>query len=718
MSGPTSQPCGPQQQETNLCCGSFAIIGSYGGIIILIGIWRLFAFLVHNMTKRPRDPSRFRANVWYRKYILEAPFLPSKTRAAAHEWFHGSLIVHEPGRIHVVALLATLVPNLVCCFAFYHTIPDSERSQETLGTLWQQHVRSFSDRAALLVMAQLPLVFLFAGHNSLVILLTGCTFNTIMVYHRWLARLVTILTIGHAIGYTIVYKMDGYYSQAFGDNWWNWGIASASMFVVACSFAYTFFRRFSYELFLFLHITFVMWALIGLWKHIQLIEGTQASPYLIYLWVAMIFWIGDRLLRLTWTALLSIRWRSIGSGKRALTRSEVRSIPDGTLVVRVRPAGSMSRWMQPRAGQHIMLNMPGVQHATMHAYTVMASGMDSHPDTPRWYDLGIKPVNGFSRRLAEKYAAAGEVSSELVTFVEGPYGHCVHTDGYGSIILLAAGIGVTHTVAVLLDALKGTIGSAGRPGDQEAGSTLKQRIDFMWVCRTPASIPLLIPYLVQCAGGITAHGHLDVHVRVFLSGGATSLDLQDFGPGPMLNNQPRMTEEEKGVVRSSGSLSPLKTVLDEKTSCPESPAAAGRSGSPISPADSGVIQELPYAPSSEWPEKEDSATASSAARSAQMLEANLDKWLRVREPSNPSLADDLKVIRKSMHIAFHLGRPNIKDVLTHAIAACPSVQQHGRTSTLVSSCGPEVFCDEVRHCVRGARTATTGIDFDEEVFAW
>lgn len=59
--------------------------------------------------------------------------------------------------------------------------------------------RYLVDRAAILAVAQLPILILFAGRNNPVSFLTGMSFATSMVYHRWIARLVTLQILIHAM---------------------------------------------------------------------------------------------------------------------------------------------------------------------------------------------------------------------------------------------------------------------------------------------------------------------------------------------------------------------------------------------------------------------------------------------------------------------------------------------------------------------------------------
>lgn len=59
-----------------------------------------------------------------------------------------------------------------------------------------------TDRTGILALANMPMVWLFAGRNNVFLWLTGWNFATYNSFHRWLSRIVTLQAIVHSIGYT------------------------------------------------------------------------------------------------------------------------------------------------------------------------------------------------------------------------------------------------------------------------------------------------------------------------------------------------------------------------------------------------------------------------------------------------------------------------------------------------------------------------------------
>lgn len=62
-----------------------------------------------------------------------------------------------------------------------------------------------TDRTGIIAVANLPILWLFAGRNNVFLWLTGWDFATFNSFHRWVSRVVTVQVIIHSIGYTYIY---------------------------------------------------------------------------------------------------------------------------------------------------------------------------------------------------------------------------------------------------------------------------------------------------------------------------------------------------------------------------------------------------------------------------------------------------------------------------------------------------------------------------------
>lgn len=85
-------------------------------------------------------------------------------------------------------------------------------------------MRYLSDRSATLAMGQLPLVILLSGTNSPIALISGLEMNDLMLYHRWLARMVWFQMNVHGFGYVLIALLKSHLLRNFGKAYWNWGV--------------------------------------------------------------------------------------------------------------------------------------------------------------------------------------------------------------------------------------------------------------------------------------------------------------------------------------------------------------------------------------------------------------------------------------------------------------------------------------------------------------
>jgi hypothetical protein len=81
-----------------------------------------------------------------------------------------------------------------------------------------------SDRSAVLAMGQLPLVILLSGKKSPIACLCRLDMNSLMTFHRWIARMVWLQANIHAFGYTVIALLKSHLVQNFHKAYWNWGV--------------------------------------------------------------------------------------------------------------------------------------------------------------------------------------------------------------------------------------------------------------------------------------------------------------------------------------------------------------------------------------------------------------------------------------------------------------------------------------------------------------
>lgn len=62
-------------------------------------------------------------------------------------------------------------------------------------------VKAVADRAGHLAIANMPIYFLLAGRNNLLIFVTGWAYKDFQVFHKWIARTSALEMIVHGAAY-------------------------------------------------------------------------------------------------------------------------------------------------------------------------------------------------------------------------------------------------------------------------------------------------------------------------------------------------------------------------------------------------------------------------------------------------------------------------------------------------------------------------------------
>ncbi|KDN53639.1 hypothetical protein K437DRAFT_265690 [Tilletiaria anomala UBC 951] len=592
-----------------------------------------------------------------RNSIIEAPLFGTR-RAAPYSACAGIFNFRVPGRAHTILILAALLANVLGLFSFYTYVP--AHAAATVGDPWRQAVRFFADRAACLAVAQLPIVFLLAGRNSPVAILSGISFNTQMLYHRWFARIVLFQAFAHAASYTIRHAPGQLndYSDFMAKAYVRWGATALTMLAALCFFSFTLFRKHSYEVFLVTHIVFVVLTLVGIHKHLQGAGVSPLSDFFVILFFSIACWLFDRGVRTVRLVFLNIAFIASKDGGH-FTRMRATALPDGTLHIRVFLPGratSASAIFSAQPGQHVFFACPSIQALALHPFTVMARGVD--PQRVQAYiDLGVQPMNGFTRRLAARVQRSSEHILECTALVEGPYGRVPCLQDYANIVLFAGGIGITHCLAALSQALHAANSAIV---DSEKGPVHGRRITLVWAHKERTTFNIAVPYLHDAATLLRDNPdapHITVHAF------ATRSPMQKTTSDPI----------------SPSSSSPSSVSLDAAACKDLSKLLVG---SPISEA--YALNKMDC--------------SSTTAFDTHML----------------SLEDVLDV-------KFHSGRPVLIRELECAIEqdSASLLGPAEPTRTAVVCCGAAAFADMVRDSVRKTRSAKgISIDYFEEAFAW
>ncbi|KAA8647755.1 NADPH oxidase family protein [Aspergillus tanneri] len=225
-------------------------------------------------------------------------------------------------------------------------------------------------------------------------------------------------------------------------------------------------------------------AFVGLWYHLK---GLAQQHVLL---ATLILWGLDRAGRLG-----IIIWRNFG---RKRTTATVELLPGDVARVDV----AMARAWDFKAGQYMYLYLPSLGLWTSHPFSVAwtLSDATSCPEKSSSSDsfnglLGepqqatmsflIKRRHGFTHRLVEKVNKSDDGKFKATALAEGPFGGLHSLSSYGTVVLIAGGIGITHPMSYMQAFVNGFA----------ARSTAVRRVCLVWVVRSLDHLSWIQPWM-------------------------------------------------------------------------------------------------------------------------------------------------------------------------------------------------------------------------------
>ncbi|MCJ1463594.1 hypothetical protein MMC07_002202 [Pseudocyphellaria aurata] len=274
----------------------------------------------------------------------------------------------------------------------------------------------FADRASLLFAANLPVLYLFAAKNQPIKFLTGYSYESLNIIHRRLGEVMCLLALFHAAGfvavwYTLLRPVGFTFVRFLLEKIILLGIATFVVYELLYFTSLGSFRQWRYEVFLGLHVSLQVFALIFLWFHHH---GSRP-----YVYAALAIFIIDRFV-----------YRMTLKTEKATGTLEVKD-DKATVVFSTRVPTTPKRWAWSnllnsnlthgwKATEHVFLTVPELSRKHVfqaHPFTI-ASKAPSPVDADLHLELIIRAQNGFSRDLL-RY---GQGHKSVAVRLDGPYG--------------------------------------------------------------------------------------------------------------------------------------------------------------------------------------------------------------------------------------------------------------------------------------------------------
>lgn len=455
---------------------------------------------LHNPTQRyfaiPNDAlARFKQHLLYAPIVHKRHNRELRLSTAVN---CGTL----PTRFQAVFLTVYVAVNLILCLV------SIDRNGERMRALVQ-----LRHRTGVLALANMLPLFVMAGRNNPLIPWLGISFDTFNLMHRWFGRVVVVESVLHTAAYMACkVEFAGWagLKRSMADSELILGGSIGAIAFVAILFqSPSIIRHAFYETFLHAHIALVVLAVVGLWMHLKELPQMPLVVGLVILWAL------ERLFR-----VVRIVYRNFGHGG---TRAVVQVLPGEALRVTL----DLARPWTFRPGQHVYLYMPSVGMWTSHPFTVAWSEeqeieMVSHGSNRKEIleasktnlSLVIRRRTGFTDRLYGKAAKAKDGTIDVRAFVEGPYGGVGLLHSYGTVLLFAGGIGITHQVPHVRDLVAG-YGNA---------TVAARRVVLVWVIQSPEHLEWIRPWMTTI---LAMEGRRDIlKIMLFVTRPRTTQEIR------------------------------------------------------------------------------------------------------------------------------------------------------------------------------------------------
>ncbi|KAH8589016.1 ferric reductase [Bisporella sp. PMI_857] len=424
---------------------------------------------------------------WFKRNIFDAPLF--RTRHHREYKLFRLNMGYLPSRLQAIILVGYILANVALSMIFID--PGSHRAFEDMR-----------DRTGVLSIVNLLPIVILGGRNNPLIGIMGLSFDTFNLAHRWFGRTAIIHSIAHVVFFLLHEVRDNGWDSVqqliAHDVFYTSGTAAFAAFILIFIQACSPVRHAFYEIFLHFHIFLFFVACAGIWVHCQSKDLFQ----LFIVQIVLALWFLERLFRL---GLIIVR-------NRGGTNAEVELLPGDCLRINLK----IARPWRFKSGQHVYLYMPKIGWWTSHPFSLAWSQGDE--DSERQFCLehldksGLSKVSmsllvrrrsGFTNALFQRAEATPEKKFTISALVEGPYGYQDLTS-YGTVILFAAGVGITHQVSHLRSLLQGYRNS----------TAAVRRITLVWMIQSADYLEWINPWLAEALSSTENEDLLKVLIYV------------------------------------------------------------------------------------------------------------------------------------------------------------------------------------------------------------
>lgn len=274
---------------------------------------------------------------------------------------------------------------------------------------------AFADRAGLVFVVNLPLLYILSAKNQPLKWLTGSSYEALNIFHRRLGEWMIFLALLHALGmlgvwYTLLQPIGFSLARFLASKIILLGIFAFLTYDLIYFTSTGLFRQQFYELFLGLHVTLQVATLVLVWFHHH-----NSRPYI---GAALAIFVIDRLIfRITLnTKTLRASLNVMDDGETVMLSSTV-PLSRGRGISESLRTSVFSGW---KATEHVFVAVPslaGKHFIQAHPFTIASKPPQSN-DVEGSLRLLIRAQDGFSKDLV-RYAKGHD---SVAIRIDGPYG--------------------------------------------------------------------------------------------------------------------------------------------------------------------------------------------------------------------------------------------------------------------------------------------------------
>ncbi|KAI9668505.1 MAG: hypothetical protein M1829_005322 [Trizodia sp. TS-e1964] len=396
-----------------------------------------------------------------------------------------------PSRFHTLLLVFLFSTNVA-----YALILDYRNKDKSAL------IAEFRGRTGVLaVVNMIPLVVL-AGRNNPLIALLRVSFDTYNLLHRWIGRLIVLEAVAHTCAWTTNTVMISGWStigvRLTGNKFYMYGAVGVCSMLFILIQSPSPVRHAFYEIFLHLHIFAAFSAMFGVYFHLD----TDKLPQTPYIKIVIALWAAERLFR-----ILRLLYRNFS--RNGCTTVTVTALPGEAC----RLTFNLARPWKFTPGCHVYVYLWRISGYQSHPFSVAwsedtssraldhprksALNVDEEKQALEPFDFDAKVANktslsivvskktGMTAKLYDLASNAPQHTLVLNAAIEGPYGGHESLHSYGTVVMFAGGVGITHQLSHVRDLVAG----------YGNGTVAARKIVLVWIVRSTEHLEWVRPWM-------------------------------------------------------------------------------------------------------------------------------------------------------------------------------------------------------------------------------